>query len=981
MTASQRTFTITVPAGATLLEVQTSGGGKNVELNLVTPGGTTVCTSNGGNNGEYCSRSNPWAGDWVVQVYRDNSANFSNVTLQAFITATPETEQTPTGRTQAAELKNIANWYTYHRTRSKVAKAGAGEAFSNMGSNVRVGFDTIWNRNEFAIPVGTSNGVFTGTNRDTWYSRLYGAIADDGTPLHGALRRAGESFKDDSATGPWGPETGSDQLSCRQNFAILTTDGYWNNNWGYGSANKVGDADGTAGPTNTDPKGATWTYSVANPYKDNFTTSPKTQPDTLADVAMQYWKNDLLTTLVNNVPTSTADPAFWQHMVTFGVSIGLQGRLNPKTDLPSLTNGTKHWGDPTDTEDLDRIDDLWHASVNGHGSFVAASNPTEFTQGLLDALATVAARLGSASNVTANSTSFVSDTRVYQASYVSGKWTGELAAYNATSAGVSSTPAWKTASQITPNSRKVFTWNGSAGATFPTSAQVSALDQSSRALSPVTGADNAAYIKGVATGEKRNGGVLRDRDVLLGDIVNSSPMYVKDNDTIFLGANDGMLHAINAATGAERFAYVPGGIAMSELATLSDPQYTHKYFVDGPVVVSTRVQTPSKNYLVAALGRGGKGVFGLDVTNPGSFGAGDVKWESGNTLSVAQQQNMGYVLGEPLIVTLNDASKTKAVIVGNGINSASGHASLFVLNIATGAVIQELDTNVGGDNGLSAPRGWDDNGDGTVDYVYAGDLKGNLWKFDFSGATASIAVGGTPLFTTASGQPITAGLALARDPVTGKRWVFIGTGSFLSNGDVSDDTVQSMYGVIDDGLATSSLTRSDLLERDIVVSTNASGKAVRGFEANATLPGDKKGWYIDLDTPTAGERITSRPQVKGSVLLTASIIPPTDNSCEAGGSGYINALDAFSGTSLKAPFFDLNGDGVFNDDDKLTDPNDSDNKVPVGSIDLGVGMPTLPTMIDKLLVVGGSTGGMASTLGNPQGGPAQRVSWRELVGD
>jgi type IV pilus assembly protein PilY1 len=190
-----------------------------------------------------------------------------------------------------------------------------------------------------------------------------------------------------------------------------------------------------------------------------------------------------------------------------------------------------------------------------------------------------------------------------------------------------------------------------------------------------------------------------------------------------------------------------------------------------------------------------------------------------------------------------------------------------------------------------------------------------------------------------------------------------------------------MYGVIDDGLATSSLTRSDLLERDIVVSTNASGKAVRGFEANATLPGDKKGWYIDLDTPTAGERITSRPQVKGSVLLTASIIPPTDNSCEAGGSGYINALDAFSGTSLKAPFFDLNGDGVFNDDDKLTDPNDSDNKVPVGSIDLGVGMPTLPTMIDKLLVVGGSTGGMASTLGNPQGGPAQRVSWRELVGD
>jgi type IV pilus assembly protein PilY1 len=971
--------TVNVPAGTLQLVVRIAGNTNNRgDADLYVRRTANPTTNNwdyrsaGSSDTESLTINNPQSGNWRIGVYNaDSGSGNRNVNGSVLTVLAYGVEAaTPTGRTQANELKNFANWYTYHRTRTKVAKAGAGEAFSNMGSNVRVGFDTIWNRNEFKIPVGTDGGVFTGTNRDTWYSRLYAAGASNGTPLHAALRRAGEYFKDASAAGPWGPETGANQLSCRQNFAILTTDGYWNSasgqdwrgNYVGGGDDDVGNVDNTNGPTITDSKGRTYTYARANPYKDSFTS-------TLADVAMKYWKNDLVSGLENNVPTSTADPAFWQHMVTFGVSIGLKGRLDPQTDLPYLTNGTKSWRDPMDVEDLDRIDDLWHASVNGHGAFVSASNPTEFVEGLLTALKTVEARLGSASNVTANSTSFVADTRVYQASYVSGKWTGELTAYAASASGVASTPAWTAASQISPTNRKVFTWTGSAGDTFPTSSQITALDRSTRLLSPVTGADNAAYIKGDSSKEKRfTDGVLRDRDSLLGDIVNSSPIYVKETNTIYVGANDGMLHAFNASNGAELFAYVPAGVNFSDLASLSDPQYTHKYFVDGPVVVSTQAQTPGKNYLVGALGRGGKGLFGLDVTSPSTFAKTNVKWE------YTGGSNMGYVLGEPVIVTLNDASKTKAVIVGNGINSSSGHAALFVINIATGALITEIDTGVGDDNGMSAPRGWDDNGDGTVDYVYAGDLKGNLWKFDFS--TSTLPTSGTKLFQTASGQPITAGLALARDPATSKRWVFVGTGKFIENGDVNDATVQSMYGIIDDG--STGLSRSDLAARDILVTTTQNGTSVRGFVANSALASDKKGWYIDLDDPTAGERIVSRPQVKGGVLVTASIIPPTDNSCEAGGSGYVNALDAFSGTSLKAPYFDMNRDGKFDANDHVTS---GDTSVPIGSIDLGVGMPTLPTIIDKLLVVGGSTGSLASLNVNPQGGSASRVSWREILED
>lgn len=889
----------------------------------------------------------------------------------------------PEGRTDAKEMENFAIWYSYHRTRMKVAKAGASEAFSQLGANMRVGYDSIWNRSAYPIPVGATNkGIFEGANRSTWFTRMQAANGSSTTPLKGALQRTGRYFEDTSSSGPWAP----DQISCRQNFAILTTDGYWNSNDSFSS---VGDIDGINGPTITSKDGkTTYQYKPASPYSDNFKGSPNSRPNTLADVAMYYWNRDLAPSLDNNVPTSPADPAFWQHMVTFGVSIGLKGRLDSKVDLPSIINGSKNWGDPTDAEDLDRIDDLWHASVNGRGNFVAASDPKEFAQGLVSALATVAARQGSASNVTANSTSFQSDTRVFQASYVSGKWIGELAAYDVSAAGVTKKdadgdgnpdPFWEASKGIPTSKRNVQTWDGSAGAVFPTTGQKTSLDQSARALAPATADENVAYLVGDQTREKKNGGVLRDRDTVLGDIVNSSPMYVKDSETIFVGANDGMLHAFDALTGKERFAYVPAGIDFAKLATLSDPQYVHDYFVDGPVVVSTTKQTTGKNYLIGALGRGGKGLFGLDVTSPGSFAKKSVLWDK---TGAAAPANMGRVLGEPLIVKLNGGGD--GVIVSNGINSATGTASLFVLNIDTGAVLRELDTGVTGDNGLSAPRGADLDGNGTVDYVYAGDLKGNMWKFnlkDASSASWSIDNDGNPLFTAmdAGGkrQPITTGVAIARNPTTSDIWVFVGTGSFMTSADVGDASVQSMYGLIDDGMISS---RDELTKHTIMTVKTQDGRSVRAFEQHAkTMVAGKKGWYIDLDNPEAGERIVSNPSVRGQVLLTASMIPPTTDTCDAGGSGYINALDAFTGTSTEKPYFDNNGDGNFDDKDSVKDKDG--NPLPIGSVDVGVGMPTLPTIIDKLLVVGGSKGTLADMKVNPQGGSPRRISWRELERD
>jgi type IV pilus assembly protein PilY1 len=1008
---------IEVPSGVSSLTVTICcGNGGNAELYVRRGNQPTTATydarDTGSGNSEDVTITSPAAGTWWIGVYNNDGGRGNNSINNEDIlaVATSDSFETPTGRTEAAEMDNFATWYSYHRTRMKVAKYAASEAFSQLGDNYRVGFDSIWNRRQgvesndasskdagpsYPIPTGVDTGLFKGANRTKWYEFLHAAQGENGTPLHDALWRAGKYYE---SSAPWKSGTDAD-ISCRLSFSILTTDGYWNSraqfgSSGYDPSKYGGNADGTAGATITRPTGATggsYTYSPVRPYKDD-------RSGTLGDVAMYFWKRDLRNGLDNNVPTSSADEAFWQHMVTFGVAIGLAGELDPEDDLVDLTSGAKEWPDPVLTNTsgsasfASRIDDLFHATVNSRGSFVSASDPAKFVSGLLSALTTISERPGSASNVTANSTSFTSDTRVYQASYTSGTWTGELTAYVATSAGIQGAPAWRGSAGIPTDhtKRKVWTWNGGVGAAFPTTVQETALDASTRTGSEATGAENAAYIIGDKSNEPSRDGKLRARTSLLGDIVNSSPIYVNDSGVLFVGANDGMLHAFDGATGKELFAYVPGGINLSDLGALSDPRYgqsiTHKYFVDGPIAVSAKSQTPGKNYLVGALGRGGRGVFALDVTNPSSFDAGDVLWEAGS------DSDMGMVLGDPLVVTLNDTSNTKAVVVGNGINSPDGSATLFVLDIATGSVIREIEAGSAGANGLFSPRGWDDDGNGTVDFIYAGDLKGNLWKFDLSKEDEGdwvVANSAKPMFQARDAgnqaQPITAGLALARNPDTRDVWVFFGTGRFISTDDLNTKDVQTLYGIKDDGIVdgrTSATEFGDLVERQIVAVSD--DKRVRAFEEwKRTMEPDKKGWFIDLDEPYEGERIVSGLRILGTTLIASSIIPGTgSSSCDAGGTGYINALDAFTGTSPEQAFFDINGDGVVNDDDKIKTTIDGKEVIlPAGSIDLGIGMPTRATIIDKLLVVGGSGGGLGSVTINPQGVGARRVSWREILRD
>jgi len=1069
--------TFVVNPGVTQVVIATSGtlnSGRNpgIYVNLGANPSRTAPTysanASNSNVNETLTITNPPVGTYRVGVFNWGTSGITGET----ITVTLTTQETALGCTQSAssygwkkcldisntgdpttgvrtlalEELNYANWYQYHRTRMKAAKAGGSEAFAKLDSNYRVGLMGLFpsgseqqvfggntsgaaptatnpgNLNNI-IPVDTNGGLFINNNRKNWFDAFQAMNSKSTTPLRKALDAAGKYFS--SARAYQSTVSGdTTYLACRQNFTIMSTDGYWNNYGGntdpdsnYSGTKISGDEEDGAqitGPNNQSfqyQKAAPYWYNALGDYQDD---------TTLADIAMNYWKTDLRTTDVtgypgsadNRVPFSVANPAFWQHMVTFGVGLGVRGYLtDDQVKIAMSGTGTAgnggFWPHPVHATDgadhPENVDDLRHAALNGHGSFINANDAAQFSAGLADALSRIGERRGSASNVLANSTSISTESFVYQATYTAGSWRGELLAYPISSAGLGA-PQWRASEHIRAwGSRNIFTWGATSGSTFPSSTQLTALAAPATTLGLASGTVLANYLKGDGSKEKHNGGVLRDRlmrnsqDVLapalLGDIVDSSPFYVTDSQTVFVGTNGGMLVAIDASNatasadntsggGTERFTYIPRGVDMSTLAQLADPLYgtntatkPHQFFVDGPLVVSTQARTPGKNYLVGSLGRGGVGVFGLDVTNPGTFGASNVLWDK--TGSASAPADMGNVISEPLISKLN--SGVTAAVVANGPNSSTGTASLFIINLDTGATIAELNTSTS-NNGLSAPRAVDVNADGLVDFFFAGDLQGNLWRFtvsDTSPTNWTVNKVFTAQDASSNPQPISSAPGVARDPDTGNIWVFFGTGRYITSTDQASTSVQTYYGIVvgPNGSTNTNVARSSLQQRTIDVVDATTGR--RAFEpAGAGIDAGKLGWYIDLNNPAGkGERVISAPLLIGSDLIFSSIVPPsaaTVNSCDAGGSGYVNALDAFSGKSLSTPFFDLVAPTI---------TDSSGNVLAVGSLPIAAGMPTAPIIIGNQLVVGDSSGGTPTSVGinSPGSSSTRRVSWRELV--
>ncbi|TZF91829.1 pilus assembly protein [Cognatilysobacter lacus] len=928
------------------------------------------CVSAGDTATEKCDLNYYGAVTLKVRVYAYSATQALQLQVKSTRFGT-ETAAVPSTRSNANEVTNIATWYSFHRTRMKVAKAGASRAFIGLGSGFRVGYDTINADNgtpnttmRYPIPVGTNSARFEGANKVAWFTRLQAQSAGGGTPLRSALKRAGVYYQ---TAEPWTDGTGTAEQACRASYTLLSTDGFWNSDSGFSIGGDI-DGDGAA--------------------------------DTLADVAKYFWQTDLRTSLDNLVPTTTKDTANWQHMGLFGVSIGQQGTL-PVTSTPPTT-----WPNPTLIEDARRIDDLWHASVNARGAFIVASQADEYAKALKSALDNIKEQVASGSNLTANGNSLNSGSQIFQAMFTSRLWSGDIKAFDISAGGIAVTPDWSLATQANDPStnfasRPVMTWYNGAGATFDTT-HVATPSQFARTGTPaVTAADNIAYIKGNRSLEIQNGGTLRDRRSPVGDIVNSSPFYQRETGMMFIGANDGMLHGVDSDTGNVLFSYVPAGIDVPSLASLSDPYYYHHFFVDGQMDVSTLAQGSNRNILVSGLGRGGKGVFALDVTGvkTNGFLASNVLWDK----TGVADNDMGYVLGQPLVRLGNNGSSL--AIVGNGVESTNGKAVLYIYVLSsTGAITSTLkfDTLIAGGNGMSEPRAADTDGNGTVDTIYAGDLKGNLWKIDVSNSStsrwgfafaSSNGNNGTPLpmFTALDpsgvAQPITGAVALAREPGSARIFVNFGTGKLLSQSDVvtqsSVEQTQTLYGLIDEGNRITSYT--DLQQRSIAyVGVDSAGRTARSFEAYSVLPSGKRGWYLNLATNAQsyarGERVVTAPLIRGRATWVSSIIPNLAEGCANTGKGFLNVLDVFTGTNPETgSFIDVNGNGHGDDKISVSGTQPSDGNGFVSSIDLGVAMPGQPVQIGDTVAVGGSNARTGSVRKTGSGDRPQRLNWREII--
>ena len=726
--------------------------------------------------------------------------------------------------------------------------------------------------------------------------------------------------------------------------------------------------------------------------------------DTLADTAAYYYNTPLRTAALtnctgpiiapattasdlcaNDVPSSGRDTATWQHMTTFTVGLGVRGRMVYKTTWKSpdyywvdstgdfwdvwhgttvnigagicnwRSSGACTWPTPG-ADQIENVDDLWHAAVNGHGMYYSAKTPDELTSGLSSLLATVinAPRAGAAAAAASSSPNITSsDNFLFSSAYQSVTWNGELVGQtiNITD-GTLSGKLWSAQALLDtqvaptqatpgPTTRKVYTnvsgaltdflWGNLTAAqkvyfkapyltyTSATSGLSQFCSSGSTCLtsteqSSITAATNGAAGENLVNylrGDRGNEAAFyRTRSHALGDIVSSQARYVKTPilnfsdagyaaykaakagraSRVYVGANDGMLHAFDATTGAEAWAYIPSAV-LPDLYKLADINYAtqHQFFVDGsPEVGDIYAAGSWKTILVGGLNRGGKGYYALDITDPANP---TLLWEFADA-------NMGYSYGNPRIVKLGGSSSDAGkwvVLVTSGYSNADGKGHLYVLNANTGAVIRDISTGVGSaasPSGLAriSARVVSPDTDSTVEAVYGGDLLGNLWRFDVNGDVGASGYEAQLLVTLKDGsgnvQPITAKPTVAT--VDGVPVIYIGTGAFLGTTDVSNTRQQSFYAVKDRLGATTygnPRTAGNNFVQQTMVSDTCSadaatagacllGQTIRSISGTGCQDVDwstNNGWYLDF--LTGGERSYTDSDLGLGTLVFTTITP------------------------------------------------------------------------------------------------------------
>ncbi|MHA6478312.1 pilus assembly protein [Stutzerimonas sp. KH-1] len=850
---------------------------------------------------------------------------------------------------------------------------------------------------------------YSPTHKGQLYAWLQNINFNQTTYLPAAMKRAGEFYTTSTPWQKTPNGTGNTSLNtyaCRASYHILMTDGQWNSTTTMPSNFRHDAAtfnlpDGRAyserkpyydstSETLADLAMHYWATDL-NPDLDN--DLPAYTPFKSGDTTTDYWD-------------ARNDPATWQHMTNFVMGLGLTESLN-SANIPwaggtfagqgytNLVAGTATWP-PASSGSANNVYDLWHAAINSRGEFFSVDSPEAMVQAFDDILSRIADRKSTAARPAINSGQVSTDendngtvkTVSYQTSYASDdNWSGDVKRFekvwSAQNNAFETSEVWSAKSQVpgwqsriikmagdTNSGLADFTWdNAGSASTAGTLANLLSRDPENSNLPDAKGEQRLQYLRGNRTGE---GSTFRQRSSVLGDFYSSSPAVVSgprylvnftnslEGNTaystfatniagrtprVYVGGNDGMLHGFNALTGVEEFAFVPSAV-FPKLNKLTGTNYSHEFYVDGsPVVADVYNGTEWRTILVGTLKAGGKSIFALDITTPGSE---ELLWEfDDSSLPDDAEVKMGYSFSQPTIARLHTGTWT--VVFGNGYespNNTNGKAALFVVDAMEGTLLSSLEVEGvdGVANGLSTPKLADYNADGVADYAYAGDLQGNLWRFDLlrNGRSDTapftteddsenaiddfeVAFGGEPLFSavantgTESRQPITSAPSLVLHPTGFGYLVVFGTGKFFETGDKEGDKsfAQTVYGIWDkqtlgEEASDPNIARSSLQEQTITTQTTveANGTTRQGLvlsNNNVSWQGSdtqaaQNGWFLNL-RQSQGEMVVENMSQLGRTIFFQSLIP-NDDPCGDGANNWTYAINPFTGGRTSHNAFD-----------------------------------------------------------------------------
>tara|TARA_Y100000588_G_scaffold143180_1_gene157150 strand:+ start:2555 stop:5695 length:3141 start_codon:yes stop_codon:yes gene_type:complete len=780
-----------------------------------------------------------------------------------------------------------------------------------------------------------------------------------------------------------GDYTSPIQYRCQRNFAIVVTDGLPTYDRSFPNDDPDRDNPQVSGGNNL----PNWD-GVNNDGND---LSGNSEGDTLYldDMAKFAYDTDLRNTTNQDLAgKSFNDPSFMkQNMLTYTVGFAVQNEM------------------------------LQDAADYGAGVYYTANDSAELTDRLNQAINEISAKAGSGGAGASSSATLSSDTVYYKSLYDPADWSGTIEAYRLNVAtGRTESLLWTTDNTITPAA------NGASYQTFnTTSAQVVSLAYgslssaqqatlASQVSSPLTGASLVEWSKGAAVSG------LRARTVLLGDIINSSLERVAgetqtigaiEGDTsynqylafkkanitpsLLFNGNDGFFHVVDAETGGHRYGYMPSTV-LSKLGMLSDTDYAengyHTFAVDGQIGISdAQLDSVWSTVAVGGQGAGGKSMFAVRLFQNTQLSPNTTQalWEVSAPAADTPSDtwnDLGYTYSRPAIARLPD--NRWVAVFGNGYGSHKGKAALFVVDLATGALIRKMvvDDNTGGTaaeqavgTGLSSPE-LVVNAQHQIERIYAGDTKGNMWRFDISSATVSNWTS-QKLFAAGSTRPVTVKPLITEHP-EGGYLVSFGTGKLSETADKTNLDLQAFYAIWDKPSASLPVPTSQLQEQSITGGARINDQDYFYTTTNPVSWASQRGWFMELiyGGVAEGERVIYPAQTtEGRVVFVTAKIDAND-PCESSGSGRLVELDLFTGGMLNYEVLDTNGDGRINDDDQM-----------VAGVNIGGGLPGLPVIIDKgeakptqtkVILLSTGQNVFIDERASESPGISRRIMWRQL---